>query len=55
MKIVSFLQQEREFNKLCDNLGYPKYRAPPPLHKSRADSNRTIEPGWDDYDQSTFN
>jgi len=55
MKIVAFLQQEREINKLLENLGYPKYRAPPPLHKTRAGSDRTIEPVWDDYDQSSFN
>ncbi len=55
MKIIAFLQQEREINKLIENLGYPQYRAPPPLHKPRADSNRTIEPAWDDFDQSSFN
>ncbi len=55
MKIVALLQQEREINKLCDNLGYPKYRAPPPLHKIISPTDRTIEPVWAEYDQSTFN
>jgi len=55
MKIVAFIQQEREINKLLENLGYPQYRAPPPLHKTRAGSDRTVEPVWDDYDQSSSN
>ena len=25
MKIIAFLQQEKEINKLCENLGYPKF------------------------------
>ncbi len=34
--------------------GYPKYRAPPPLHKTNSSADRTIEPVWDEYDQSSF-
>lgn len=55
MKIIAFLQNEREINKICDNLGYPKYRAPPPLHKTNSGTSRSIEPVWDDFNKSTFN
>jgi len=55
MKIVAFLQQPREINKLCDNLGYPQYRAPPPLTKATSESGRTIEAVWDHFDQSIMN
>jgi len=55
MKIVAFLQQPKEINKLCENLGYPKYRAPPPLNKRLSGSNRTIEPVWDELNQSIVN
>ncbi len=56
MKIIAFLQREREINKLVENLGYPKYRAPPPLHKTNSRNGRIIiEPVWDDFEQSTFN
>lgn len=55
MRIMAFLQQEREINKLMDNLGYPKYRVPPPLNKTKSSTDITIEPVWDDFDQASFN
>jgi len=54
MKIVAFIQQQKEINKLCDNLGYPKYRAPPPLNAPSTTPSRIIEPLWDHFDQATF-
>ena len=55
MKIIAFLQQQREIEKLCDNLGYPRYRAPPPLENKSPPAECNLLPIFDDLmpDSST--
>ncbi len=43
MKIIAFLQQQREIEKICDNLGYPRYRAPPPLNNLPPSDIRLVQ------------
>lgn len=43
MKIVAFIQQQREIKQLCENLGLEDWRAPPPIKSARA------EPEIDDF------
>ena len=47
MKIIAFLQQPREIGKIAENLGYPKYRAPPPFKKAPSTPVQTIVPFFD--------
>jgi hypothetical protein len=49
MKIIAFLHQPKEIEKLCDNLGYPRYRAPPPFVGRPASAERTVAPLSDDW------
>ena len=48
MKIIAFLQQPSEIQKIADNLGYPKYRAPPPFKKPLSSPEQIVIPLFDD-------
>lgn len=53
MKIIAFLQQQREIEKICNNLGYLRYRAPPPLRNGSPSSEFKLVPLFDDWLQET--
>ena len=55
MKIIAFLEKQREIEKLCENLGYPRYRAPPPLENESPPAEFNLVPIFDDLmpDSST--
>ena len=55
MKIIAFMQQQREIEKICDNLGYPRYRAPPPLGNVSPSSEFKLVPLFDDWLRETSN
>ena len=50
MKIIAFLQQPREIEKIADNLGYPKYRSPPPFKKAPSIPKQTVIPFFEDIE-----
>jgi hypothetical protein len=39
MRIIAFITKPTELKRICDNLGIPEYRAPPPLTPSRKTSD----------------
>jgi hypothetical protein len=49
MKILAFLQQPKEIEAICNNLGIPKHRAPPPLVKTSASKEPTLSVFFDGW------
>lgn len=47
MKIIAFLTNTSEINKICDNLGLPSWRAPPPWQAAKTTTGPTVVPLFD--------
>lgn len=50
MKILAFLHQPKEIEKICENLGIPRYRAPPPFKQQPLRTQPTLvtfADGWE--------
>jgi len=50
MRIIAFLQDAREINKLMESLGIEKYRAPPPIPDYSSHDERLFQDFIPDYD-----